>query len=95
VNSPLFDKLQNIKNDQPFINAKKFRNSVTHNFLPNSLGSDVQMPTENLMTFGDRTYIPSAAFKANVIEALNLFADTLEVIKAEVAAEHTPANLVI
>lgn len=91
VNFRLFHSLQNIRNDQGFVTARKFRNDITHNFLSNALGSDVRLPTEDMMTFGGRTYIPSASFQTNVLQALGLFADTLEVIKTEVTAEHMTA----
>jgi hypothetical protein len=91
VNPRLFGKLQDIRTDQVFVTAKTFRNAITHNFLPNSLGSDVRLATENMMTFGGRTYIPSGAFKTNVSEALSLFANTLEVIRIETTADRVAA----
>lgn len=78
----LHRSLKKITSNTEFIKARKFRNDITHNFQPNSLGSNVRMPDENIMTFGGANYTPSMIFKENVGQTLNLFAETLECVKS-------------
>lgn len=81
----LYSELKNITNHPEFKIARKFRNDITHNFQPNSLGSNARMPHENMMTFGGATYTPSRAFKENVVHTLDLFAKTLDSIKRQIS----------
>jgi Cthe_2314-like HEPN len=80
----LHRSLKNITNHTEFIKARKFRNDITHNFQPNSLGSNVRMPDDNMMTFGGANYTPSTVFKENVVHTLDLFAETLESVKRKI-----------
>lgn len=77
----LHESLGGIMNHPEFIKARRLRNDITHNFLPNSLGSSVRMPKENMMTGGGASYTRAAEFKENVVNVLELFAETLESIK--------------
>jgi len=81
----LYSELKNITNHPEFKIARKFRNDITHNFQPNSLGSDARMPNENMMTFGGANYTPSIAFKENVVHTLDLFAKTLDSVKRQIS----------
>jgi len=80
----LRESLASITNHPEFAKSRKFRNDITHNFLPNSLGSTVRMPKENMMTGGGANYTPSTEFKENVVNVLELFAETLESIKRQI-----------
>jgi len=80
----LYNDLKSITNHRESRMARKFTNNITHNFQPNSLGSNARMPNENMMTFGGASYTPSRAFKENVVHTLDLFAKTLDFVKRQI-----------
>lgn len=86
ASTSLFDKLQTIINDPDYKEARELRNTITHNYLPNIIGSTVrQIKTQSgtMITGGGGSYTPSATIKENVVKALSLFAETLESVKTQ------------
>ncbi len=81
VNPVLHQELAAIIESDHFRTMQDFRHTITHNHLPGHIGSSVRRISDNEMTFGGGSYTPSAKIQANIIQALNLFAKTLKVIR--------------
>lgn len=79
----LHNGLSSIMKQPDFTIARRFRNDITHNFQPNTLGSSVRLVNKNMITFGGADYVPSSAFKENVFQSLHLIVKILEIIKQQ------------
>jgi hypothetical protein len=63
----------------------KFRNDITHNYLPGHIRESVRKHSEDDMSFGGGTYTPSKEIVDNVFASAGLFREALEAIRAECA----------
>jgi hypothetical protein len=75
VNPAVHQGLAAIIESDHFRTMQDFRHTITHNHLPGPIGSSVRRISDNEMTFGGGSYTPSAEIQANIIQALNLFAE--------------------
>jgi hypothetical protein len=86
----LHAKLKSILNSDDFLKMRALRHDITHNHLPGHIGSSVRKVSPTHFTFGGGSYTPSGAVQANVISALDMFADTLAAIKEQTAIDSAP-----
>ncbi|GAJ21734.1 unnamed protein product, partial [marine sediment metagenome] len=83
ANPNLFKSLKAIVDDPDFQKANKLRDDITHNYLPSTVDSGIDKPSERKVTFGVGKYTKSAEFYQNVRASLHLFVKTLECIKQQ------------
>jgi len=80
-NRPLHDNLESIRNAPAFQTAKKIRDNITHNSLPNTVGMAVYKG-DRFETVGLKHYTTSDEIVANVRETVALLEATMQHISA-------------
>ena len=83
IRPTLHANLKVIVDSDDFAKMRAIRHNITHNYLPGHVGSSVTRVSPNEWTLGTGSYTPSAVVKDNVIASLDLFAKTLDAIKAQ------------
>ena len=82
-NEVLYRRLnEEILKSPEFTEAKKIRNDITHNYLPNVAGIIVDRSDAPKSLSLKVSYVTSEAIVANAQEALRLFAKTIEILLA-------------
>ncbi|PMB53706.1 hypothetical protein CEN39_03015 [Fischerella thermalis CCMEE 5201] len=90
-NPDIYKKLMEFKEEPAFKDASKYRNEITHNFLPGVVSgiitsfSDVNAleVEKNLTSIGVGKYVPSATIRQNVVDVLYVFVEILDYLKKD------------
>lgn len=82
-NVDLYTKLKAIQDSPDFAEMRDFRHSVTHNELLGHIGRMIGRPSQGAFTLGTGGYTQSAKIRDNAVKSLDLFADTVTVLREE------------
>jgi hypothetical protein len=83
VRPALHASLKAIVDVHDFVKMRETRHNITHNLLPGHVGSSITKTSPDEFSIGVGSYTPSAVVKENVVASLDLFAQTLNAIKAQ------------
>jgi hypothetical protein len=82
INDRLYKSLHNLLSDPSYTFARDYRDNITHNLLPNSIGSPIK--TDSLgFTLGVGNYTKSLDVYSLSIKQLNLFGTAISVMASE------------
>ena len=84
IDKVLYSSLNNIYENEDFKTAKKIRNNIAHNYLPNNIDSGINRVSKNEFQSGTRSYVTSKEIKDSIFIILELLHETIPIIKGAI-----------